>query len=264
MNAAAKQQEALKNEPLYLIDGSSFIFRAFHALPPLTNPQGVPVNAVLGFANMLTKLLADHNAHSVAVIFDAARANFRNEIYDQYKANRGETPEDLIPQFPLIREAVQAFNLPCLELDGFEADDLIATYARLATEAGRKAIIVSSDKDLMQLVNDNVIMFDAMKNKHIGYDEVVEKFGVAPERVIDVQSLAGDSVDNIPGVPGIGVKTAALLINEYGDLETLLERAGEIKQNKRRENLINHKQDALMSKKLVSLDTHVPVPVSLE
>lgn len=264
MNAAAKQQEALKKEPLYLIDGSGFIFRAFHALPPLTNPEGVPVNAVLGFTNMLTKLLADHSAHSVAVIFDAARENFRNEIYADYKANRGETPEDLIPQFPLIREAVQAFNLPCIELDGYEADDLIATYTRLARESGRTAIIVSSDKDLMQLVNESVTMFDAMKNRNIGYDEVIEKFGVPPEKVIDVQSLAGDSVDNIPGVPGIGVKTAAQLINEYGDLETLLERAGEIKQNKRRENLINHKEDALMSKKLVALDQHVPVPVSLE
>lgn len=264
MNAAAKQQLALQNEPLYLIDGSSFIFRAFHALPPLTNPEGVPVNAVLGFTNMLTKLLADHGAHSVAVIFDAARENFRNEIYAAYKANRGETPEDLIPQFPLIREAVQAFNLPCIELEGFEADDLIATYSRLALEAGRKAIIVSSDKDLMQLVNDNVTMFDAMKNRMIGHDEVIEKFGVPPERVIDVQSLAGDSVDNIPGVPGIGVKTAAQLINEYGDLETLLERAHEIKQNKRRENLIAHKDDAIMSKKLVALDQYAPVPVALE
>lgn len=260
----AEQIKTLNNEPLYLIDGSSFIFRAYHALPPLTNPHGVPVNAVLGFTNMLTKLLSDHHAHSVAVIFDAARENFRNEIYPEYKANRSDPPEDLIPQFALIREAVQAFNLPCLEMEGYEADDLIATYARLADEAGRKVIIVSSDKDLMQLINDNVVMFDAMKNKEIGYDEVIEKFGVPPEKVTDIQALAGDSIDNVPGVPGIGVKTAAQLLEEFGDLENLLNNAQDIKQNKRRENLINFAEDARISKKLVILDTHVPIEVPLD
>ena len=263
MNAAA-EKKILDKEPLYLVDGSSFIFRAYHALPPLTNPQGVPVNAVLGFANMLTKLLTDQNAHCVAVIFDAARANYRNDIYPDYKANRSETPEDLVPQFPLIRDAVRAFNLPCIELEGYEADDLIATYARLAREAGRKAIIVSSDKDLMQLINDDVTMFDAMKNKMIGHDEVIEKFGLPPKNVVDIQALSGDSVDNVPGVPGIGVKTAAQLIEEYGDLETLLERAHEIKQNKRRENLIEFKEQALISKQLVRLEDHAPVPVAID
>ena len=260
----ARELEIIKNEPLFLIDGSSFIFRAYHALPPLTNPNGVPVNAVLGFTNMLTKLLSDHNAHNVAVIFDAARKNYRNDIYPEYKANRGETPEDLIPQFPLIRDAVKAFNLPCIELEGYEADDLIATYARLATEAGQEVVIVSSDKDLMQLINDKVSMFDAMKNKTIGHDEVVKKFGLGPEFVVDIQALAGDSIDNVPGVPGIGVKTAAQLLEEFGDLETLLENAHTIKQNKRRENLIEFAQDARISKKLVRLEDQAPVPVALE
>lgn len=252
------------NKDIYLVDGSAFIFRAYHALPPLTNPEGVVVNAVYGFCNMMVKLLNDMHAPYIAVIFDAARLNFRNEIYADYKANRDATPEDLIPQFPLIREATKAFGIECLELEGFEADDLIATYARLATEQGRKVTIVSSDKDLMQLVTDNVVMFDPMKDKVMGIDDVVEKFGVKPDRVIDVQALAGDSIDNVPGVPGIGVKTAAELINIYGDLETLLERAGEIKQPKRREKLIDHAEDARISKKLVSLDTHVDVPFSLD
>lgn len=260
----ARELEIIRNEPLYLIDGSSFIFRAYHALPPLTNPDGVPVNAVLGFTNMLTKLLNDHQAHNVAVIFDAARENYRNEIYADYKANRSETPEDLIPQFPLIREAVQAFNLPCIELEGYEADDLIATYAKQASEAGQEVIIVSSDKDLMQLINDKVSMFDAMKNKTIGRDEVIEKFGLGPEFVIDIQALAGDSVDNVPGVPGIGVKTAAQLLEEFGDLETLLENAHTIKQNKRRENLIEFAEEARLSKKLVRLEDEVPVPLPLD
>lgn len=249
---------------LYLVDGSAYIFRAYHALPPLTNREGTPVGAVLGFCNMLTKLLNDFHAPFISVIFDAARYNFRNEIYDQYKANRDEPPEDLRPQFGIIREATKAFGIEPQELEGFEADDLIATYARLATEKGYKVIIVSSDKDLMQLINDNVAMFDPMKNKMMDEEDVIEKFGVKPDKVIDVQSLAGDSIDNVPGVPGIGVKTAAQLINEYGDLETLLERAEEIKQPKRRESLIEHAENARISKKLVSLDAHVDIPVGID
>lgn len=250
---------------LFLVDGSGFIFRAYYAIPGnMTNPDGVPINAAFGFVNMLVKLLIDLNAPSVAVVFDAARENFRNDIYADYKANRDETPEDLIPQFPIIRDAVGAFALPCIELEGYEADDLIATYARLAREQGRNVTIVSSDKDLMQLVRDGVKMFDPMKSKWMGEEDVLEKFGVPPEKVVDVQALAGDSTDNVPGVPGIGIKTAAQLIAEYGDLETLLKRAGEIKQNKRRESLVEHADMARISKQLVKLDDHVPVPMSLE
>jgi len=249
---------------IYLVDGSAYIFRAYHALPPLTNPEGVPVGAVLGFTNMLVKLLNEMKAPYIAVIFDAARKNFRNDIYDLYKANREAPPEDLIPQFGLIREATKAFGIEPLELEGFEADDLIATYARQATEQGRKVTIVSSDKDLMQLVNTNVSMFDPMKGRMIGIEEVIEKFGVAPDKVTDVQALAGDSIDNVPGVPGIGIKTAAQLINEYGDLETLLARAEEIKQPKRRDALIDHAEAARISKKLVSLDAYVNVPYALD
>ncbi len=253
-------------QTLYLVDGSAFIFRAYHALPTgqFTNPEGVTVNAVYGFVNMFVKLLSDMHVKNMAVIFDATRENFRYDIFPEYKANRGETPEDLIPQFPIIREATEAFDLPCLELEGFEADDLIATYSKRAVEAGWKVVIVSSDKDLMQLVNDDVVMFDPMKGKTMDIAAVHEKFGVSPDKVIDVQSLAGDSVDNVQGVPGIGVKTAAQLINEYGDLETLLQRAEEIKQPKRRESLINHAEDARISKKLVSLDCNVDVPVAVE
>ncbi|HYG88695.1 MAG TPA: DNA polymerase I [Azospirillum sp.] len=249
---------------LYLVDGSGFIFRAFHAIPILTRPDGTPVNAVLGFANMLTKLLADLHAQAVAVVFDSKRENFRNDIYPAYKAQRPEPPEELKPQFALIREATEAFCLPCLELEGFEADDLIATYARLANEAGRPVTIVSSDKDLMQLVRPGVRMLDPLKNRMIGPDEVFEKFGVAPDKVVDVQALAGDSVDNVPGVPGIGVKTAAQLITEYGDLETLLERAGEIKQPARRQKLQENAELARVSKRLVMLDHNVPVPKPME
>ncbi len=249
-----------KKDEVFLVDGSGFIFRAYHALPPLTRPSdGTPVGAVLGFTNMLVKLLADYHAPKIAVIFDAARKNYRNDIYPDYKANRDETPEDLIPQFPLIREATKAFDIPALEMEGYEADDLIATYARLAKEQNIDVTIVSSDKDLMQLIEDGVRMFDPMKNKFIGKEQVIDKFGVPPEKVIDVQSLAGDSVDNIPGVPGIGVKIAAELINKYGDLDTLLEKAEEIKQPKRRERLIENAQMARISKKLVSLDRNVPV-----
>jgi len=248
---------------LYLVDGSGYIFRAYHALPPMTRPDGTPVNAVFGFSNMLLRLIDDLEADHMAVILDAARVSFRNDIYPDYKAQRPDAPEDLIPQFPLIREATRAFNAPCIEMDGFEADDIIATYARQAREKGWRVTIVSSDKDLMQLVRDGVDMFDPMKNVPIGPDEVVAKFGVGPDRVVDVQALAGDSVDNVPGVPGIGVKTAAQLIEEYGDLETLLERAEEIKQPKRRQNLIENAKLARISKQLVTLKDDVEVPETL-
>ncbi|GJL85908.1 MAG: DNA polymerase I [Micavibrio sp.] len=268
MSAAEKMEETQDGE-LYLIDGSGFIFRAYYAMAysgqkTMTNPDGVPIGAVFGFTNILLKLLQDYHAPYIAVIFDAARKNFRNDIYPEYKANRDETPEDLIPQFPLVRKATEAFDIPAIELEGYEADDLIAAYAKLAKAKGKKVVIVSSDKDLMQLVDDDVRMLDPMKNKFIGEKEVIEKFGVPPNKVVDVQSLAGDSTDNVPGVPGIGVKTAAQLINEYGDLESLLSRAGEIKQPKRRESLIENTEMARISKKLVRLDDEAPVPVSIE
>jgi len=254
---------------LYLIDGSGYIFRAYHALPPLTRKSdGLPIGAVSGFCNMLNKLLQDTKASDqpshFAVILDASSKTFRNEIYPEYKANRSETPEDLVPQFPLIRKAVSAFNVPCVEMEGFEADDIIATYARQAEAAGAKVTIVSSDKDLMQLVGPAIEMLDTMKNRHIGEPEVFEKFGVGPDKVIDVQALAGDSSDNVPGVPGIGVKTGALLINEFGDLDTLLERAGEIKQTKRRENLIEFADLARISRTLVTLVDDVPMATLLD
>lgn len=247
-----------------LVDGSGFIFRAFHALPPMSREDGTPTNAVFGFTNMLIKLIDDLEANHCAVIFDTARKTFRNDIYDQYKANRPPAPEELIPQFSIIREAVKAFNLACIEMDGFEADDLIASYTKLAISEGAKVTIVSSDKDLMQLVSDEVVMHDPMKNKYIGVAEVIEKFGVEPQKVIDVQSLAGDSADNVPGVPGIGVKTAAQLITEYGDLNSLLSNANEIKQPKRRDNLINFSEMALISRDLVTLKTDIEVPQSLQ
>ena len=249
---------------LYLVDGSGYIFRAYHALPPMNRPDGTPVNAVFGFTNMLIRLIDDLEADHLAVIFDAARVSFRNDIYPEYKAQRPDAPEDLVPQFPIIREATRAVSAACIEMDGFEADDIIATYARLAHEAGWRVTVVSSDKDLMQLVRDGVDMFDPMKNRPIGPEQVFEKFGVGPEKVVDVQALAGDSVDNVPGVPGIGIKTAAQLIGEYGDLETLLERAGEIKQTKRRENLIEFAEQARISKRLVTLKNDVDVPEPLE
>lgn len=255
----AEQEQHL----VYLIDGSGYIFRAYHALPPMTRADGTPVNAVYGFSNMLYKLLDDTlqsgKATHFAVIFDTAGKTFRSDIYSEYKANRPPAPEDLIPQFPLFREAVRAFGLPCLEMRGYEADDLIATYAEQAREQGHKVIIVSSDKDLMQLVDDNITMLDPMKNRPIGIPEVQEKFFVHPDKVIDIQALAGDSTDNVPGVPGIGVKTAAQLIDEYGDLDTLLERAGEIKQPKRRQNLQEHADLARISRELVTLKRDVPV-----
>jgi DNA polymerase-1 len=248
---------------VYLVDGSGFIFRAYHALPPLTRADGTPVAAVLGFSNMLAKLLSETDADHVAVIFDAAGTSFRNRIYDQYKANRGPPPDDLVPQFALVREATKAFGVCQIEMADFEADDLIATYARHAVEAGAVVTIVSSDKDMMQLVDSKVTMLDPIKNRPIGEAEVREKFGVGPDKVIDVQALCGDSIDNVPGVPGIGVKTAAELINTYGDLETLLARANEIKQPKRRESLIENEAKARLSKELVKLDDDVPLPCPL-
>ncbi|HEY4134452.1 MAG TPA: DNA polymerase I [Alphaproteobacteria bacterium] len=248
-----------KPHHLYLIDGSGYIFRAYHALPPMTRRDGTPVNAVFGFSQMLLKLIADTETDYLAVIFDAARKNYRNDIYADYKANRPEAPEDLIPQFALIRDAVRAFNVPCIEMEGYEADDLIATYAKAAVANGDEVTVVSSDKDLMQLISDKVGLLDPMKQKRIGHAEVMEKFGVAPEKVLDVLSLAGDAVDNVPGVPGIGYKTAAELINTYGDLDTLLARAGEIKQPKRRENLLANADKARMSRDLVRLEENAPV-----
>ena len=251
------------SDKLLLIDGSGYIFRAFHALPPMTRADGTPVNAVFGFTKMLLKLIDDLKPHSVAVIFDSGRVTFRNEIYGDYKANRTDPPDELVPQFALVRDAAHAMSLPVIEMPGFEADDVIATYARLAKEQGRQSIIVSSDKDLMQLVNDDVEMLDPMKQRRIGADEVFEKFGVAPNRVIDVQSLAGDSTDNVPGVPGIGIKTAAELINNFGDLDALLAGAETIKQPKRRQNLIEFAEMARISRQLVTLANDVDVPLEV-
>ena len=253
---------------LHLIDGSAFIFRAFHALPPLTRKSdGHPIGAISGFCNMLHRYVAgaaQADVTHVAVIFDKGSHTFRNDLYDQYKANREAMPEDLRAQIPLTREAVSAFNIACHEIEGFEADDIMATLARKASAAGGRVTILSSDKDLMQLVGNGVEMLDPMKNKRIDRDGVIEKFGVPPERVVDVQALAGDSVDNVPGAPGIGIKTAALLINEYGSLEDLLDRAGEIKQPKRRQTLLEHRAQIELSKKLVALDEKMDLPFSLD
>ncbi|MBY0318321.1 MAG: DNA polymerase I [Reyranella sp.] len=262
--AAAKPAANGDNKPirnLYLVDGSGYLFRAYHALPPMTRPDGVPINAVYGFCRMLVADLLDKpEVDHVAMILDASEVTFRNQIYDKYKANRPPPPEDLIPQFPLIREAAKAFNVTVCELGGYEADDLIATYARMAVEAGATCTIVSSDKDLMQLIRPGVEMMDPIKKIKLGPEAVMEKFGVTPDKVAHVQALAGDSTDNVPGVPGIGVKTAAQLINEYGDLETLLSRAGEIKQPKRREALQQNAELARISLKLVTLRDDVPAP----
>jgi DNA polymerase-1 len=257
-----------KGDHVFLVDGSSYIFRAYHALPPLTRKSdGLQLNAVFGFCNMLWKLLRDMKADEkpthLAVVFDKSEKTFRTELYPAYKAHRPDPPDDLIPQFGLIREAVHAFDIPCIEQNRFEADDLIATYAREASDKGATVTIVASDKDLMQLVNDRVVMYDTMKDRRIGRAEVIEKFGVPPEKVIEVQALIGDSTDNVPGVPGIGVKTAAQLIGEYGDLETLLKRAGEIKQEKRRQTLIDNADKARLSKTLVTLDDKVKLDVPL-
>ena len=261
-----------KDDNFYLIDGSGYIFRAYYALPPLTRKSdGLPVGAVSGFCNMLFKLLEDAKSKDnkdkpshFAVIFDSARKNFRNEIYSEYKGNRSDAPDDLIPQFDYIRKSVLAFNLPSIELINYEADDLIATYVEQILEKGAKATIVSSDKDLMQLYRKNVRIYDPMKNKFINEEDVQNKFGVEAGKVIDVQALAGDSTDNVPGVPGIGVKTAAELIKEYGNLENLLKNANKIKQNKRRETLIENKDKAIISKKLVTLKKDVPVKNRIE
>ncbi len=265
---AAAGRAVAQGDHVYLIDGSGYIFRAYHALPPLTRPSdGLPVGAVHGFCGMLWKLLRETGELAppthIAAIFDLSEHTFRNDLFSDYKANRSAPPDDLIPQFPLIRDAVHAFNVACIEKRGYEADDLIATYALQALEAGAEVTIVSSDKDLMQLVQPGIRMYDTMKNKVIGEAEVIERFGVPPSKVIEVQALMGDSSDNVPGVPGIGVKTAALLINEFGDLETLLARASEIKQEKRRESLITFADQARLSKTLVMLDTHVPLDVEL-
>ena len=256
-----------KNEHYYLIDGSGYIFRAYYALPPLSRKSdGLPTGAVNGFCSMLFKLLEDSKSETnkekpthFAVIFDSARKNFRNEIYSDYKGNRSDAPEDLIPQFEYIRKSVEAFNLPSIELLNYEADDLIATYSEKIIKEGSKVTIVSSDKDLMQLYKKNIRIYDPMKNKFINNDDIYKKFGVTPEKVIDVQSLAGDTSDNVPGVPGIGVKTAAELINSYGTLENLLKNASQIKQNKRRETILNNKKNALISKQLVTLKKNVPI-----
>ena len=259
-----------KTDHFYLVDGSGYIFRAYYALPPLTRKSdGLPTGAVSGFCSMLFKLLEDSKSNQnlqkpthFAVIFDSARKTFRNEIYSDYKANRSEAPDDLAPQFEYIRKSVLAFNLPSVELMNYEADDLIATYTDKILNAGAKVTIVSSDKDLMQLYRKNVRIYDPMKNKFISEDDILNKFGVDSSKVIDVQALAGDSSDNVPGVPGIGIKTAAELINKYVNLEKLLESAHEIKQNKRRETLIKNKDKALISKKLVTLKHDAPIKIA--
>ena len=260
-----------KTDHFYLIDGSGYIFRAYYALPPLSRKSdGLPTGAVSGFCSMLFKLLEDsrsddsiHKPTHFAVIFDSARKNFRNDIYSEYKANRAEAPEDLAPQFEYIRKSVKAFNLPSIELINYEADDLIATYTKQIIKAGAKVTIISSDKDLMQLVSNKVRLYDPMKSKVLGEKEVIEKFGVKPNQVIDVQSLAGDSSDNVPGVPGIGIKTASELINKYKTLDILLKKASEIPQNKRRETLLENKDKAILSRQLVTLKNDVPVKDSL-
>ncbi|MGH7040416.1 MAG: DNA polymerase I [Stellaceae bacterium] len=268
--APQEPQPQIAEEPLplaprhvFLIDGSGFIFRAYHALPPLTRSDGTPTGAVLGFSNMLAKLLSETDADHIAVVFDASGTSFRNRLYDAYKAQRPEAPADLVPQFKLVRHATAAFGVCQIELDDFEADDLIATYARHAVAAGAEVTIVSSDKDLMQLVGAHVRMLDPIRNRPIGEAEVREKFGVGPDKVVEVQALCGDSVDNVPGVPGIGVKTAAELINTYGDLETLLAHAHEIRQPKRRQSLIDYEKQARLSKELVRLDDDAPLPCPL-
>ena len=256
--------EPARQPNLVLIDGSGYIFRAFHALPPMTRADGTPVNAVFGFTNMLGRFLANHVGTHLAVVFDAGSATFRNRIYDQYKAHRPEPPSELIPQFRLVREATAAFGVASVELDDWEADDLIAAYAKAGVDAGASVTIVSSDKDLMQLVRPGVEMLDPIKQKTIGADEVMEKFGVTPDRVVDVQALMGDSVDNVPGVPGIGPKNAAELINQYGSLEAVLDAAEGMKPGKRRDNLIAHRAAALVSKRLVRLCDEAPMPLPIE
>ena len=253
-----------KQNRLILIDGSAYIFRAYYGLPPMNRPDGTPINAVFGFTNMLVKLIEDYREDKMIVVFDAARENFRNEIFKDYKANRGETPEDLIPQFEIIRECVDAFNIPQIEIEGYEADDIIATYCELSQKEKIQSIIVSSDKDLMQLVNENVTMLDPMKNKKIGIDQVVEKFGLPPEKVIQIQALTGDKVDNIPGAPGIGPKTALTLIEEFGDVQSLIKNAIKIPQEKRRNVILDNKNEILISLELVKLKKDINLPIKID
>src|SRR5215470_13589019 len=273
MSASPKPRKPKSGDHVFLVDGSSYIFRAyFQSMNQGTKynyrSDGLPTGGVRMFCVMLWRLLAEMKAEErpthLAVVFDKSEHTFRNELYPDYKAHRPDPPDDLIPQFALIRDAVRAFDIPSVEQAGFEADDLIATYSRQASEAGAIVTIVASDKDLMQLVNDRVVMYDTMKDRKIGRAEVIEKFGVPPEKVIDVQALIGDSTDNVPGVPGIGVKTAAQLITEYGDLDTLLARAGEIKQPKRREALLANAEQARISRQLVRLKDDVPDAPELE
>ena len=253
-----------KQNRLILIDGSAYIFRAYYGLPPMNRADGTPINAVFGFTNMLVKLIEDYRDDKMIVVFDAARENFRNEIFRDYKANRGETPEDLIPQFKIIRECVDAFKIPQIEIEGYEADDIIASYCKLAAKQKIDSIIVSSDKDLMQLVNKNVSMLDPMKNKTIGIDQVVEKFGLPPEKVIQIQALTGDKVDNIPGAPGIGPKTALTLIEEFGDVQSLIKNAIQIPQEKRRNVILENKDDILISLELVKLKKDIDLPINID
>ena len=252
-----------KQNRLILIDGSAYIFRAYYGLPPMSRADGTPINAVFGFTNMLVKLIEDYREDKMIVIFDAARENFRNTIFKDYKANRGETPEDLIPQFEIIRECVDAFNIPQLEIEGYEADDIIATYCKLADKQKIDSIIVSSDKDLMQLVTKEITMLDPMKNKKIGIEQVIEKFGLPPEKVIQIQALTGDKIDNIPGAPGIGPKTALQLIEEFDDVHNLIQNANKIPQEKRRNIIINHEEDILVSLKLVKLKDDIKLPIDI-
>ena len=252
-----------KQNRLILIDGSAYIFRAYYGLPPMNRADGTPINAVFGFTNMLVKLIEDYRDDKMIVIFDAARENFRNTIFKEYKANRGETPEDLIPQFEIIRQCVDAFNIPQLEIEGYEADDIIATYCKLAEKQKIDSIIVSSDKDLMQLVTKKITMLDPMKNKKIGIDQVIEKFGLPPEKVIQIQALTGDKVDNIPGAPGIGPKTALQLIEEFGDVHKLIKNANQISQEKRRNIILDHQQDILLSLELVKLKDDIKLPIDI-
>ena len=252
-----------KKSRLILIDGSAYIFRAYYALPPMSRKDGTPVNAVFGFTNMLVKLIEDYGEEKLIVIFDAARENFRNKIYPDYKANRGETPEDLVPQFDLIKKCVQAFNIPQLEIEGYEADDIIATYSVEASKLDIPSLIVSSDKDLMQLVNEKVEMLDPMKNRKIGINEVIEKFGVEPEKVVQIQALTGDKIDNIPGAPGIGPKTALELIKEFGDIDNLIKNADRIKQEKRKNIIKDSQEDIRISLNLVNLNNKIDLPLSI-
>lgn len=252
-----------KHNRLILIDGSAYIFRAYYGLPPMNRADGTPINAVFGFTNMLVKLVEDYKEEKMVVVFDAARENFRNKIFKEYKANRGETPEDLIPQFQIIRDCVDAFNIPQIEIEGYEADDIIATYCKLATKQNIESVVVSSDKDLMQLVNKNVTMLDPMKGKKIGIDQVIDKFGVPPEKVIQIQALTGDKVDNIPGAPGIGPKNALKLIEEFGDINNLIKNANKIPQEKKRNIILDHKEDILVSLELVKLKNDIDLSLNI-